>query len=466
MIDDNGAAPTAGAGLFDGVFAPGPVAAAVSDAAWLRALLDTEAALARAQAQCGVIPAEAAEAIGAACAADREDGAELGVAAAGGGNPVIPLVRALSDEVAAPHGAWVHHGATSQDVMDTAAMLVAAGVTDLLRGELTACAARADELAAEHAETVMLGRGMLQHAEPTTFGLRAAGWLAGLDDAEARVGEVRERTLAVQLGGATGTLAGQGEAGAAVADALAAELGLAAPALPWHTVRGRVAELAGALGQVAAVAAKVAGDIARLAQSEVGEVRERADGAGGSSAMPHKRNPIASVLAVGNAEQAPGLVATLLSAGGRHEHERAAGAWHAEWLPLTQLLRTTAAAVWWLRRSLERLEVDVGRIARNTAAHQGVVLSGRVAQALARDLGRNEAHEAVREAVITAVDAGEPVEDALLAHPVLAPHLDRARVAELLDASTAVGAAVELVARARERHGARHRGRDASPPGS
>lgn len=351
-------------GLFDAVLARGPVRDAVGDRAWLAALLDAEAALARAQAEVGLIPRPAAAAIDAACQPARYDLATLAAEATGPGNPVLPLVRALRATAGPTAADYVHFGATSQDILDTAAMLVAHRALGPLLEELAAATAATAALARAHRDTPMAGRTLLQHAMPVTFGLKAAGWLVALHETAARLAQVRRTRLAVQLGGATGTLDAFGETGITLVGRFAAELGLAAPVLPWHTDRTRIAELAGALAAVAGVTGKVARDVTLLAQSEVGEVAERAPGA--SSAMLHKRNPVAAVSALACASQAPGLAGTLYAAMG-HEHERAAGAWHAEWRPLRELLTGTGSAVAWLRQCLAGMTVDESAMAANLA---------------------------------------------------------------------------------------------------
>jgi 3-carboxy-cis,cis-muconate cycloisomerase len=353
-----------GAGLFDEVLARGPVRAAVGDQAWLSAMLEAEAALARAQAALGLAPAAAAAAISAAAVPERFDPAALAFEAAGPGNPVLPLVRALRAAVPPEAAAVVHAGATTQDILDTAAMLVAYRALGPLLDDLTGAATAAAGLARRYRDTPMAGRTLLQHALPVTFGLKAAGWLAGLHQAAADLARVRAERLAVQLGGAAGTMDAWGGAGPDLVDRFATELGLVAPALPWHTDRTRVAALAGALASAAGVAGKVARDVTLLAQSEVGEVAEAAPG--GSSAMPHKRNPVAAVSVLAAAAQAPGLAATLYAAM-VHEHERAAGAWHAEWRPLRELLITTGSAAAWLRECLTGLAVDEAALAANLA---------------------------------------------------------------------------------------------------
>lgn len=444
--DSSGAG--SGTGLFDGVLARGRVREEVGDRAWLQAMLDVEAALARAQARAGLLPAAQAQAITRACRADEFDLGAIGEAAAVSGNPVVPLVRALTEAVPGPAAGAVHNGATSQDVLDSAAMLVADRALGPLLDDLEAAAAAAAGLAAAHQTTVMAGRTLLQQALPVTFGLKAAGWLVALDEVAARLEEVRRTRLAVQLGGAAGTLAALGPAGAEVLAALAAELGLAEPVLPWHTVRTRVAELAGALGAAAGVAGKVARDVTLLAQTEVAEVRERGPaGRGGSSTLPHKRNPVAAVAALACAEQAPGLVATLLAAMVQ-EHERAAGAWHAEWRPLTDLLRTTGSAAAWLRDCLERLEVDPERMRRNLDLTGGLLLAERVTTALAPGLGRLAAHELVQRASAESLAAGRPLAEVLCDQPEVTGLLDQGEVERLLDPAGYLGSAEAFVERA------------------
>jgi len=352
-------------GLFDAVSRRGPVPRLASDSAYLQAMLDTEAALARAQARVGLIPARHAEVITAACDAGRFDIAELGRAAAEAGNPVVPLVEQLRDAVGGEAAAHVHAGATSQDIIDTATMLVARAVLTSILADVAAAGHAAARLATEHRQTVMAGRTLLQQALPTTFGAKAAGWLSGLDDAADLLASVRHRRLAVQLGGGAGTLAALHPHGPAIVRLLAEELDLAAPDMPWHTNRARIGELAGALGVTAGALAKPARDVTLLAQTEVGELREGVPGRGGSSAMPHKRNPVAAIATLATTTQAPGLVATLLTATSGHEHERAAGAWHAEWHPLRELFLAVGSAAAWLADCLTHLEVDPTRMRAN-----------------------------------------------------------------------------------------------------
>jgi 3-carboxy-cis,cis-muconate cycloisomerase len=352
-------------GLFSGIYARGGVAAEVSDEAWLQAMLDVEAALARACAAEGLIPAAAADQIAAVCRAAEFDSEQLARESADNATPVVGLVAALRAAVPEPVREHVHLGATSQDVMDTALMLIARrGLTPLL-DDVVAAADAAARLADEHRSTPMIGRTLLQQALPVTFGLRAAGWLVGIDAARARLADVRERQLAVQMGGPVGARS------PAVAARVAAELELAEPVLPWQAIRIRPVNLAAALGALSGVLAKIARDVTLLAQQEVAECREGGGpDRGGSSAMAHKRNPVGAVSVLACAKRTPGLVASAL-AEMEQEHERAAGAWQAEWGTYTALLALTGSAAAWARELLEQLEVDPERMRANLAASAG-----------------------------------------------------------------------------------------------
>jgi len=340
---------------FDALFVPPALREAVSDRAWLAAMLEAERALAVAEARAGVISEEEADAVAAACRGDFDIDA-LAQEGRRVGNPVEPLVRTLRATAERAH--W---GATSQDILDTAAMLVARDARALVLAELDGAAAACARLADDHRDTVMAGRTLLQQATPTTFGLKAAGWLSGIVRARRRLADVR---LEAELGGAAGTLAAHTRRGLEVLRAYAEELALTEPALPWHAIRFVVADLGAALDLAAGSVAKVALDIELLAQTEVGEVRETANG--GSSTMPHKRNPVGSTLARACAIGAHAAAGVLT--GGVHEHERAAGAWHAEWRALSDALALCGGAAAWMRETLEGLEVDVERMRANIQA--------------------------------------------------------------------------------------------------
>lgn len=353
---------TSDPGLFGGIYARGAVAAQVTDHAWLQAMLDVEAALARACAAEGLIPGLAADEIAAACRADRFDLVQIGRDAADSATPVVALVKALRASVAEPAREHVHLGATSQDISDTALMLIARRALGPLLDDARAAADAAARLAQAHRDTPMIGRTLLQQALPITFGLRAAGWLTGLDAGRRRLAEVRESELAVQMGGPVGARA------PAVAARVGAELGLAEPVMPWQAIRVRPVALAAALGAFEGVLAKIARDVTLLAQQEVAEVSEGGGSdRGGSSAMAHKRNPVAAVSVLACTKRTPGLVATALAAM-EAEHERAAGAWQAEWATYSELLALTGSATAWTREMLENLEVDSERMRANLSA--------------------------------------------------------------------------------------------------
>jgi 3-carboxy-cis,cis-muconate cycloisomerase len=352
---------TSESGLFGGIYGRGRAAAELTDRAWLQALLDVEAALARACVAEGLIPASSGDAITAACRAERFPLAELRAGTADNASPVVPLVAGLRAAVPEAVREHVHLGATSQDIVDTALMLMARRALAPALADTAAAADAAARLADTHRGTAMIGRTLLQQAVPTTFGLRAAGWLVGLDESRGRLADVAERGLAVQMGGPVGAR----EPG--VAAQVAAELGLAEPVMPWQAIRVRPAALATALGILTGVLAKVARDVTLLAQQEVGEVREGGGPErGGSSAMAHKRNPVGAVSVLACTKRVPGLVADALAAM-EQEHERAAGAWQAEWGIHAELLGLTASAAAWGRELLEALDVDAERMRANLA---------------------------------------------------------------------------------------------------
>jgi 3-carboxy-cis,cis-muconate cycloisomerase len=398
-------------GLFDGTFARGGAAEAVSDVSWFRALLEVEAALARAAARLGLVPTTAADAVTGVCAEPgRLDLATVVAKASDAGNPVPPLVRVLQDAVGERDAVAVHVGATSQDILDTALMLLAREAVSAIDADLVAAGEAAARLAQTHRDDLVMARTLMQQALPTTFGLKAAGWLAGLDGARLRLAEV-VASLPVQYGGAAGTLVASSGSGVALRTALAEQLGLADTAVSWHTVRLPIADLAGALGAAAGVIATIAVDIVLMAQTEVGEVSEGGSG-GGSSAMPHKSNPVAAISARACARRAPGLVGTLFGAM-EQEHERSAGAWHSEWPTLTTLLTTVGSAAAWLNESLSGLRPDTARMAATVAAARDPELAHALAAALAPTLGAGAAHDAAAEATREARETGRSLREVL-----------------------------------------------------
>jgi 3-carboxy-cis,cis-muconate cycloisomerase len=337
---------------FDAIFVPDAMQAAVDDRAWLQAMLDAEAALARAQARVGVIPADAADAVAAVCRADRYDVDQLARDARSAGNPIPALVAAAGVE-------WFHHGATSQDIVDTAAMLVARRALALIDKDIDAVAVSCARLAVEYRETPMAARTLMQQADPTTFGLKAAGWLVAVLEGWMQLAQA---PFAVQLGGASGTLASMGERGPDVLREFAAELGVGEPTLPWHAHRGRFATFGSHLAIVAGALGKIALDVELLAQTEVGEVES---GSGESSSMPHKRNPVEAIRVRACARRVAAAAGLLVSGVAEHEHERAAGAWHAEWAPLREALACTGGAAAAAREMLDGLVVRPERMLEN-----------------------------------------------------------------------------------------------------
>jgi 3-carboxy-cis,cis-muconate cycloisomerase len=416
--------------LFATLFVPDSVREAVSGRAWLQAMLDTERAYSAAAARAGLIPAGAAERIATACDADRFDIDQIAVEGRRVANPAEPLVRALRKTVGGDEAQYVHYGAASQDVVDTAAMLVARRSLELILGELDAVAASCARLAETHRRTIVPARTLLQQAVPTTFGLKAASWLVGVVEARRSLAAIREDRLAVQLGGAGGTLAALGERGAEVMRLFAEELELAEPTIPWHAVRGRIAELAGALDVAAGACAKIARDVTLFAQTEVAEVATGDDGR--SSTMPHKRNPASALLALACARHVHAQ-AGVLTAAVVQEHERGAGAWQAEWEALSGALAFAGGAAAGTRATLEGLRVDEERMRRNLVEP---ALAERAAFLLAERLGLPEAQEAV--------SSGGSVRD------VLAAHLSPAEVESALDPAGYLGSADVFVDRALE----------------
>ncbi|MFC7882249.1 3-carboxy-cis,cis-muconate cycloisomerase [Streptomyces sp. NPDC057376] len=434
-----------------GLLAPGwagsPADGATGDGAVLRALLDAEAALTRAQSRLGLAPARAADAVTEAADPARFDARSLAERARAGGNPVIPLVAGLTKAVGEEYGPYVHRGATSQDILDSALMLVAARTLDLLLADLARTERALARLAAEHRDTAMPGRTLTQHAVPTTFGLKAAGWRALVLDARDRITAVRDG-LPAQLGGAAGTLAAFGAYGAAdplvLPEAYARELGLRAPLMPWHTLRTPVADLAGCLAFATGALGKLAEDVLTLSRTEIGEVTEGSGG--GSSAMPHKANPVRSTLIAAAARRAPQLAATLygsLAAG----DERPAGAWHAEWEPLRDLLRLTGGAARDAAELTEGLRVRPDVMRAHLGLTHGLIVSERLSAELAPVLGRARAKELLTE-LARRTYAEDRTLGELLAE---VPELKDVDLGSLTDPARYTGSAGALTDRALER---------------
>lgn len=451
------------AGLLSPVRAGTPVEAAVSDTAWLQAMLDAEAALVRAQVRCGTVPAHAAASITAAARAENLDVRELALAARETANPVVGLVRALTAVVAerSPTAAeYVHRGSTSQDIFDTGAMLVAARALRLIGADLRAVAAALSGLAAAHRDTVMAGRTLALHAVPTTFGLKAAGWRQSVLEAAERLERVADGGLPVSLGGAAGTLAGYHQYAGAGAEpdavvelvaAFAGETGLAVPVLPWHTLRTPMADLAAVLAHTAGALGKIAADVLVLTRTEIGEVTEPARaGRGVSSAMPQKRNPVLATLIRSAAVQVPALAAVLTQCMAA-EDERAAGLWQAEWQPLRECLRLAGGAAHTAVELVTGLAVHPERMRVNLAATGGGIAAERLSAVLAPHLGKAAAKDLLTDAALRAARQARPLADVLAELPELHGVLTRHDLAALLDPAAYTGAAGPLVDRALKR---------------
>jgi 3-carboxy-cis,cis-muconate cycloisomerase len=392
--------------LIDSLATTDALAGIFSDASVLQAMLDVEAALAEACARVGLIPEAAARAIRAAARAERFDPADIARQAAAAATPAIPLVHALRQHVAARDeeaAHYVHWGATSQDVTDSALALLLARARPVVARDHARLEAALRDLSEAHAETPMLGRTLMQPATPVTFGLKVAGWYGAATASWARLSRDWGEALVLQLGGASGTRAAFGGQGGGIADIMAAQLGLAAVP-PWHTARHRLGALVASSGLYAAALAKAARDIVLLMQAEIGEVSEAG---GGSSTMPHKRNPTGCVAVLAAATRLPGLVSSFMTAM-TQEHERAAGGSQAEWPTVAAVVQSTGAAVHALAAAIEGLSVDRERMRANLDATGGAVFSERVVALLAPALGRDAAHALVTSALDESRSSGRP----------------------------------------------------------
>jgi 3-carboxy-cis,cis-muconate cycloisomerase len=424
--------------------------AVCDDAACLQNMLDFEAALARAEAATGVIPQSAAGPIAAACRAESFDLAALADASTRSGNLAIPLVKALTSNVAqqnADAARYVHWGATSQDVIDTATMLTLRAAIDILLGDIDRAVAGFAKLARQHRNTAVVARTWLQHALPMPFGLKLAEYAAALHRSRKRLQRLRAEALALQFGGAAGTLAALGDKGLAVAERLAQELKLPLPDAPWHTHRDRIAEAASVFAIIAGTCGKIARDVSLMMQTDVGEAFEPSgEGRGGSSTMPHKRNPVAAASALGAATMAPNLAATILAAQVQ-DHERSAGPWHAEWPTLPTLLLVTSGALAAIVDIAEGLEVDTARMRANLDATGGLVMAEAVTMALAKKIGKSDAHHLIEAASKKAVADKKHLREVLIGDPQIVAQLSADKITELFEPMAYQGASQALIDR-------------------
>ena len=441
--------------LFDAYFTQPAMRAIFSDHGRVQGMLDFEAALARAEARVGVIPANAVAPITAACRAELYDFEALAQAICSAGNSAIPLVKALGKRIAAEDAEaerHVHLGATSQDAMDSGLVLQLRAAIELLESDLALLADALAVQAQAHAGTPMVGRTWLQHATPVTLGMKIAGWLGAITRHRQRLNELKPRLLCLQFGGASGSLAALGEQGFAVAEALAEELGLQLPEQPWHTQRDRLVEFASLLGLVAGSLGKLGRDLSLLMQTEAGEVFEpSAPGKGGSSTMPHKRNPVGAAVLIGAATRVPGLLSTLFAAMPQ-EHERSLGLWHAEWETLPDICCLVSGALRQAQVIAEGIEVDAARMRRNLDLTQGLVLAEAVSIVLAQRLGRDRAHHLLEQCCQRAVAEQRHLRAVLGDDPQVSAELSAEELDRLLDPAHYLGQARVWVARAVSEH--------------
>ncbi len=437
-------------GLLDLLFSTENMRALFSDHSRIQGMLTFEGALARACARAGVIPEQAAVTISEHCRAAAVNFDELARGAEQSGNLAIPLVKALTALVErddAEAAQFVHWGATSQDVIDTGLTLQIRDGLDLIEADLTRLAGAYQYLASAHQSTLLAGRTWMQQAAPITFGLKVAGWLSAVKRDQRRLRELRPSALVLQLGGAVGSLAAFGDKGLEIASALAIELSLAEPDIPWHAHRDRVVEVATTLGLLVGTLGKIAHDLSLLSQSEIVEASEpSAPGRGGSSTMPQKRNPIGAAVALAAAKRVPGLVATMLAAMPQ-EHERGLGGWQAEWETLPEIFLLTSGALHRMVEVAEGLDVDAERMRANLDVTRGLIFAEAVSMALARHVGRQRAHHLVREATQRATNQHLHLRDALASDEAITAHLSSGELDQLFDPRLAAGLSEELVKR-------------------
>jgi 3-carboxy-cis,cis-muconate cycloisomerase len=436
--------------LFAPLFSSAAMRAVVDDKARLQHMLDVEAALARAESALGIIPAGAAKPISDACRADLFDPDAIAQAAPASGNIAIPLVKALTERVKKNDGAaagYVHWGATSQDIIDTGLVLDLRDGIDALTADLDRAVAGFAKLADKHRSTASVARTWLQQALPMPFGLKVAGYAAALSRSRSRLKRLRGEALVLQFGGAAGTLAALGARGLEVAEKLAAELKLPLPDAPWHSHRDRLAEVASALAILAGSCGKIARDVALLMQTEVGEAFEpAAAGKGGSSTMPHKRNPVGSSSALAAATMAPQLAATILAAQVQ-DHERSAGAWPSEWTTFPALLLVTSGALAAVADIAEGLETDPARMRANLDLTHGQIMAEAVSFRLAEKIGKQDAHRLIEAAGKTAYAEKRDLKTILAADKTVTTHISTAELEKLFDPMNYQGVAQHLIDR-------------------
>jgi 3-carboxy-cis,cis-muconate cycloisomerase len=441
--------------LLDPLFRWEPVAKLFRDDIYLQRMLDFEAALAQAEASSGIIPSSAANTIAAKCRAELFDKQKLSEDASLAGNLAIPLVKQLKALVAADNkgaAGFAHFGATSQDAIDTALVLQLREALALISAEMEKLCGRLAKMGDQHRLTPIVGRTWMQHAVPTTLGMKFAGWLDALGRHRERFRETQNRCLVLQFGGAVGTLAALGSQGAVVAKHLSEQLKLALPQTSWHSHRDRLAEIATTLGLLTGTVGKIARDISLHAQTEIDELREPAEeGRGGSSTMPHKRNPVASAVILSAAVRVPGLVATMLSAMVQ-EDERGLGGWHAEWETLPEIVCLTAAAMHHLADIVPRLEIDVERMRQNLNLTKGLIFAEAITAALGEKIGRSQARELLDAVSERAIKEKRHLRDVIKDDQKMAKHFSADDLDKLFDARNYTGTSSEFIDRVIENY--------------
>jgi 3-carboxy-cis,cis-muconate cycloisomerase len=441
--------------LFDHLFRSEDVERCFSSGACLQGMLDFEAALARAEGRAGVIPSSTATAIAAKCNADLFDVQGIAHGAKLAGNVAIPMVKALTALVAEDDkeaARYVHWGATSQDAIDTGLVLQLQQSLKLIADDLDRLARGLAGLATKHRSTIVVGRTWMQQALPTTFGAKVAGWLDAVDRHRERLCETQRRAIVLQFGGAVGTLAALNDRGTEVAKNLAEDLRLPVPEIPWHSHRDRMAEVATTLGLCVGTLGKIARDIALHSQTEIAEVSEpTVEGRGGSSTMPHKRNPVTSAAVLSAAMRVPGLVSTMLAAMVQ-EQERGLGGWHAEWETLPEIVRLTAGALHHMAETAPALEIDVERMKHNLEVTHGLIYAEAVTMALAQNIGKAAAHKLVESACARAQKRKQHLRDVLRDDQEVRAHLSVEAIDTLFDPRRYLGEAEAFVDRVVARH--------------
>lgn len=434
--------------LLGHLFTTEEMRAIFSDQRRIQAMLDFESALARALGRVGVIPKAAAATIQSKCDAKLFTMEALAQEAALAGNLAIPMVKQLTSFVTKADekaGGFVHWGATSQDAIDTGTVLQLRGALDLMDQALEKLCDAIARICETHKSTLMVGRTWLQQGPPVTLGLKAAGWLAAVERHRERLGEIRKRALVLQFGGAVGTLAALGDRGPAVAAALAEELKLALPSLPWHAHRDRFAEVATTMGLLVGSLGKIARDISLMAQTEVSEAAEPdAPGRGGSSTMPQKRNPVGSAVVLAAAIRVPALVSVMLTSMVQ-EHERGLGGWHAEWETLPEICTLAAGALAHLTQVVGGLEINPSKMNANLGITHGLILAEAVAVALGEKIGRMPAHKIVEKASRRALETSQSFQDVLMEDAEVRKHFSAEDIKRLLEPKNYTGSAEAMV---------------------